>query len=407
MKFEKKGKNLLDVQEMNRSLLIDLLRTKDIWTRSELSKKTGLKRATISNIINDFIDWGLVNETGILYGNKNRRSIGITLRSTEYGVIGIRLSRNFFSIGLFDLAGTNYNYKVDRIDILSGPDVALGKIKEEIKNLIENNKLKGKIVGIGIAVPGPYFKNEGRIALMTEFPGWGKISIKNELKSVFNVPVYFEHDANAAAIAEWWHGKYSSESETLIFIFITEGVGSGIVIDGNLYRGNLGIAGEIGHTTVNINGPRCECGNHGCLEHYCSTLALVREVKSELSNYPDSVLEKDCSIESIFSAFNSGDELANKVINKTIEYLGYGIINIINSFNPDTIIIGGEIIQGGSKLIKILKKFIKKHLLSEIYENTVIEFSTLKGDEVVLGAGIITINKILQSSSLVRKYLFM
>lgn len=405
MYTRKKGTNLLDVQEMNRSLLIKLLRNNNVWTRAGLAKATGLKRATISNIINDFLDWGLVNETGILYGEKNRRSIGISLSSDKYKVIGVRLSRNFFSIGLFDLAGVEYSYKVEKIDALAGPDIALKKIKKEITNLVEKNRQQNKIIGIGIAIPGPYFRNEGRIVLMTEFPGWDKISIKNELKKAFDIPVYFEHDANAAAIAEWWYGAHSRESGTLIFIFVTEGVGSGIVIDGNLYRGSLGIAGEIGHTTVKVDGPKCECGNNGCLEHYCSTIALLREVKNGLINYPQSILNKDYSVNSIFSAFNSGDKLADKVIKKFLKFLGYGIVNVVNSFNPDLVIIGGEIIQAGPKLLEILKNAVKEHLLPEIYNNTILEFSSLKGDEVVLGAGLIAINKVLGSPYLVKEHL--
>lgn len=405
MYSRKKGTNLLDVQEMNRSLLIKLLRNNNVWTRAGLAKATGLKRATISNIINDFLDWGLVNETGILYGKKNRRSIGISLSSDKYRVIGVRLSRNFFSIGLFDLAGVEHSYKVEKIDALAGPDIALEKIKEEIANLVEKNRQQNKIVGIGIAIPGPYFRNEGRIVLMTDFPGWDKISIKNELKKAFDIPVYFEHDANAAAIAEWWYGAHSRESGTLMFIFITEGVGSGIVIDGNLYRGNLGIAGEIGHTTVKADGPKCECGNNGCLEHYCSTIALVREVKNELINYPESILNKDYSVNSIFSAFNSGDKLADKVVKKSTKFLGYGIVNVINSFNPNIIVIGGEIVQGGSKLLEILKNSVKEHLLPGIYNSTILEFSSFKNDEVVLGVSIVAINKVLQKHSFVKECL--
>jgi len=405
MYTRKKGTNLVDVQEMNRSLLIKLLRSNNVWTRAKLAKATGLKRATISNIINDFLDWGLVIETGILYGEKNRRSIGISFNSDKYRVIGIRLSRNFFSIGFFDLAGVEYSYKLEKIDALAGPDIVLKKIIKEVANLIEKNRQQNKVIGIGIAIPGPYFRNEGRIALMTEFPGWDKISIKNKLKKAFNIPVYFEHDANAAAIAEWWYGTHSRESGTLIFIFVTEGVGSGIVIDGNLYRGNLGIAGEIGHATVKADGPKCECGNNGCLEYYCSTIALLRKVKNELINYPDSILNKDYSLNSIFSAFDSGDELANKVIKEFSKFLGYGIVNVVNSFNPDTIIIGGEIIQGGSKLLEILKNAVKEHLLPEIYNNTILEFSSLESDEVVLGASLIAINKVLQNPSLVKECL--
>lgn len=393
----KTGTNFEDMQEMNRALVIRLLRFKKIWSRTEIAQKTGLKKATITNIINDFLKLGLVKETGPLYGKKHRRIIGISLNDENYAVIGMRLSRNFFSVGLFDIAGIKYDYILDKIDPLLGPEIALEKIKATIKNLLKSSSLKKQVVGMGMAIPGPYFSHKGRIALMTEFPGWGEIAFEEEFKSEFDIPIYFEHDANAAAVSEWWYGEDNREIGTLIYIFITEGVGAGIIIDGNVYKGKLGTAGEIGHMTVNIKGPECECGNRGCLENYCSTVALIKETKEKLTKYPKSILHKDCSIEKLFLAFNKGDELAREVIINSAEYLGYGIVNIINSFNPDTVVIGGEIINAGAEFLDILKNNIKQHTLPEIYANTKIKFSFIKEDAVVLGSSAIATEKFFHS----------
>ena len=398
-KHKKEGTSHEDMQEMNRSLVVRLLRNKQKCSRVDLAKATGLKQATITNIINDFIDWGLVIETGIINGKKGRRSIEISLNNKKFQSIGVRLSRNYFSIGLFDILGVGYNIKVEHIAASAGPDIVLRKIKKVVDEYLRVSLGKTKILGIGISIPGPYIKSEGRIVLMTEFPGWDKVLIKNELESSLSIPIYFEHDANAGALAEWWYGSTKKENGTLVYILAGEGVGAGIVIDGNLYRGSLGIAGEIGHTSINFNGPKCECGNKGCLEHYCSTISIVNEVKNKLSNYPKSILNRDFSMNSIFSALKGGDELAEDVIKRAARLLSFGVVNVINSYDPDTIIIGDELTKMGPKLLEIVKSVARKQILPDIYKNVQIELSSLKNDSVLLGASFLAVENILKKPS--------
>ncbi len=399
----KEGTNLRDMQSMNRSLVIRLLRNKQNCSRAKLAKETGLRQATITNIINDFINWGLVVETGIINGEKGRRSIGISLNNKKFRSIGVRLSRNYFSIGLFDLLGTGYSIKEEYIDASAGPDAALKKMKKTINEYIRKNLDKVRILGIGISIPGPYIKSKGRIALMTEFPGWDKILIEGELKLTSKIPIYFEHDANTGALAEWWYGYSRRAKGTLVYILAGEGIGAGIVIDGNLYRGSLGIAGEIGHTSINFNGPVCKCGNRGCLEHYCSTISLVNEAKKELPDYPKSVLNKDLSKSSIFSALKEGDELAEKLVNNATRYLGFGVVNVINTYNPDTIVIGDELTQAGAKVLEIVRNSVRMHTLPDIYKSLHIKLSSLKNDPVLLGASFLALENVLKNPSLFKE----
>lgn len=323
-----KGTNLESAQEMNRSLVIHLLRQVKVCSRAELSKSTGLKQATITNIINDLINADLVRVTGSIIGAKGRRSIGISLNLEVYKVVGIRLSRKYISIGLFDIDGNKYSSEIVPTDMKLGSDVVLERIKEEVAKLIENIN-RSNILGIGIAIPGPFIKNKGNITLMAEFPGWENISIQDELESEFGLPTYLEHNANLGALAEWWLGGHTKQMGTMVYVTAGLGIGAGVIVDGKIFKGALGIAGEIGHMSISFDGPKCECGNSGCLEKYCSAIALVRDVKEELKNYPNSILQQDASLAGILEGLKANDELAKKAIKKSSWFLGFGLASIL------------------------------------------------------------------------------
>jgi N-acetylglucosamine repressor len=382
----KKGKNLEDIQQMNRALIISLLRKKEVISRADLAKATGLQQATITNIIKDLLEYGLVVETGIIDGEKGRRSIGLALNVDKYRVISVRLARKYFTIGLFDFAGNQYELISEHIDILSGPRNVLDRMFQSISNIMGTGEY-GKVLGIGVAIPGPFFRSEGKIGLITEFPGWENISIKEELTSKFGLPTYVEHDANVGALAEWWVGSSFMDSGTMVYVAAGQGIGAGIINDGKLFTGALGVAGEIGHMSIFLDGPKCECNNRGCLELYCSTIALTKGIRKELDKYPHSVLDQDCTLSQIFEALESGDELATKVFQKTARYLGLGLVNIIYAYNPHVIIIGDELAEAGQRLVEIIRDIIKDHTLPSIYENLTIKLSSFKTDPVLIGAG--------------------
>lgn len=403
-KFYKKGANLENIQEMNRSLVLRLIRRLKICSRAAIAKETGLKQATITNIVNDLIDWGLVKETGIIDGERGRRSIGVALSSEKYKVIGLRLTRNYYYLSIFDLDGNYGPIKIEPINIKDGSKVALKNIENSVSQLIRNIK-NYKIIGLGMAIPGPFFKSEGRIGLMSEFPGWEEISLEEELKSVFDFPVLLEHDANAGALAEWLARPHNNMPGTMVYIAAGQGIGAGIIIDGKLFRGSQGIAGEIGHMSIDYNGLQCICGLKGCLEQYCSTIALIRNAKEGLNKNPESILNKNCDLESIINAVKVNDSYAISVFEKISSYLAVGIGNIINSLNPDLIIIGDELSRFESKLIEFLNKKIKKMVLPNIFRNFSLELSKFKNDPALLGAGELAIDNILHKPSDIKKHI--
>lgn len=390
----KKGKNLEDIQEINLALVVRTMRFSNVCSRAQIAKETGLKKSTITNIVNTLIECGLVKETGIIDGENGRRSIGISLNGSKYKVIGARLSRKFYSVMLFDIQGNIDEIVTERIENVE-PEIAFDRLKKTMHEMIDR-AVDCTVLSIGVAVPGPFIRREGRIVLMTGYPGWEHIAFKEELKKDFSIPVYLEHDANLGALAEWWYESEKKEDHTLLFVLAANGIGAGIVINGRIYTGFLGTAGEIGHMSINYDGPQCECGNKGCLTKYSSILSMRKRIEDELADYPDSVVKNDLSSEAIIQAIRDRDPLAVKVFNDAAWYLGVGLSNVINIVNPDQIIIGDQLSEVGKPLHDILSEVIKERVLEEIYDKIQIQLSALDTDPILLGSGLLAIDKIFE-----------
>ncbi|UVI29164.1 ROK family protein [Paenibacillus spongiae] len=390
----KRGTNLEDVQEMNRSLVIQLMRRRVVCSRAELTQASGLNQSTITHIINELISWGLVVETGIIDGKKGRRSIGIKLHCEPYKIVGVRLARKSITVALYDLAGVEYDKRQISIHTMDGSMKALKRMKELIAEMIESNQA-GKVIAIGVVTPGPLFRNEGRIALMTDFPGWETINIQADLMNDFGIPTYIEHDAKAGALAHWWLGEPHQERGVMIYVAAGQGVGAGIVVDGKVYRGALGMAGEIGHMSIDYKGPQCECGSKGCLELYCSTSALLKTLNKE-----------HASLASVWQEVQEGrGGKAEEAVRQASWFLGFGLVNIVNTFNPDRIILGDELSAAGSLLLETVQSVLDQHVLPDVSGKLAVELAADDSDPMLAGAAIVAIDSIVaQPSSFLQQH---
>lgn len=384
-----------DLLMSNQSVVMQRLKRNGICSRADIAKETGLTQAAVSKIISLLIDYGLVHETGFISGEKGRRSRGIKLNSENKKVIGIKLSRRSFSIGLFDIAGNNYDIYQEPMPETQSPEVSIKKIKKIVQDYIDRSK---GIIAIGIAVPGPYLKKESRIAVMTRTTGWNYLNLQETFSSFGKIPVFIDHDAYAAAIAEWWAGKEERNADTLVYLLADEGIGAGIVVDGHILRGANGVAGEIGHISIDVRGKQCGCGNYGCLEEYCSSLATVQKAKEILKNYPGSSLNNhhDLTIQHIFEEAQKGDKIAVKITQDAGTYLGYGVVNLINAYDPSIIIIGNAMAGGGTLMMEAIKKVVKERIIEEVYRNIKIQYTEFTIDPVLVGAAAIATDKFLR-----------
>ncbi len=401
--IHKSGTNSEDVQEMNRALVIDLLRQTRPISRAGLASRTGLQKATITNIVSDLIEWGLVRETGKLTGEKGRRAVGIELDGRYYKALSIRLARRYFYVMLVDFAGNAEERLREEIRPDEPPREVLGRIKKQVEGFLARQQSeKFRIMGIGMAVPGPVLFKKGRIAYnLVEFPGWEEISLSAEMDSAFGIPFYYDHDANTGALAEWTYGKFRRQKGTIVYIAAGDGIGAGVVINGRIQHGAQGFFGEIGHTTIRFDGEKCGCGNRGCLDRYASGHYLTRDVLHELPAHPNSLLsrEEKVNVGSIIAAMRSGDAFATEKVLRAAYYLGIGMVNVINCYAPDTIIIGDELSLVGEALLNTVREVVHDRVLPEICRDVQIELTSFKDDAVLLGAAAVAINKIIAHPS--------
>jgi len=397
MNIKNAAKNLEDVKEMNLSLIIKLMQKMKICSRAELAAASGLRQSTITNIMNELIQCGMVSETGNIKGRKGRRSIAISLNSQAFKVIGIRLTRTCFMVGRFDIAGNEDCVDTITIGAEQSAEAVIADIEKVLEHMIVT--CNEKILGIGVAVPGPLIISEERIVFMTGRSGWENVRFRKYFADKFQIPVFIEHDANAGVLAEWWFGYNNLERGTFVYVAAGQGIGVGIAVDGKVLHGALGIAGELGHMSVDYKGPQCQCGNRGCLELYCSILSMIKNINDGILKGIPSMLSVNSTIQQIAEAVASHDKLATEVFERTAWFLGFGLASFVNLYNPDTIIIGDELSIMGDRLLEIVTQTIKSHVLAEIYENLQVRFTSFQRDPALIGAVALAVDKALLKPS--------
>jgi len=313
-------------------------------------------------------------------------------------------SEKKYSIGV-DLGGTNIvcaivNYQgkiVNRLKVPTlaerGKEATIKRIIETIhENIVQSSVVPDDIIGIGIGAPGPLDVKRGMINFAPNLPGWRDVPLRKILEDEFNMKVVLENDANAAAWGERCFGAGQGVNNLVCFTLGT-GIGGGIIIDGKIYHGNNYGAAELGHMTVNKDGPRCNCGNYGCLEAYSSATGIknriknrIREgIKSDFLNFDEDKLFESLRLKSIFEAARKGDRLTSIVVEEAISYLGIAIANITNILNPEMVVLVGGITNEGEKLLIPLKGEVKKRAFYSNYKSLKIVIGELGGNAGVLG----------------------
>ncbi len=393
------GSNLTTLKSSNKSLVLRVLNTLGQISRSELSRITGLTKTTITNIVNELIDLGLIYETGVANPSgttsSGRRPVLLNLSKDALYSAGIYISRDFVYSCIINLKGEIKGEKRRNFEITEGESSFTSKVCECLQSAISLSKVDfNKIIGVGIASIGPLDIKNGIILDPPNFRGLKSIPIVSVINKMFNLPAFLDNDMNASAIAEKLFGngkKYSN----LIYVGITNGVGAGIIINNSIFRGSDGFGGEIGHTTVDIHGDICPCGNIGCLEIYASIPSVVRQVKSSVELGAASLISNNQSItwNDIVHAASNGDKLCLKAFEKLVYYLSIGLVNVINIFDPEIVFIGHEIAIAGDLIIQPLRDMVNKNILFRNSKNVKIEISSFREYAPCIGSGSIVLEK--------------
>ena len=361
-------------------------------TRISLAKKLNLSQSAITKIVNRLIKCNLVMESDCIETVRGRKPIELIVNTKVAVFVAVRINRNYISAILYAIDGTVFDKATCQIFAKDGILSAMEALKNIIHSLLE--QLTRPVWGIGIALPGPLDVGQKRIAMMTGFPGWNTVDLKKELETEFHLPVFLDHDANCGARAETWFGEYK-RSKSLVYILCDRGIGVGFVLGDDIYCNPRGFTGEFGHMSINCFGPRCECGNHGCLELYASTVALERQYQKELfETGNDHTVALDAA--AICALVREGDMVARLAFTRVCTYLAFGTVSLINLLCPETVVFDDRITDGGPFFLEIINDTLKKHLLPSVFDHLQVNVSTLQEDAVLLGAGALAFEQVLE-----------
>lgn len=391
--IESNGGSQTTLRKENIARVVKAIKKHGLITKKETTIETGLSFAKVNSIVTMLNSIGLITETGKVESNGGRPSALYQINPEYSYVLGCELSHKNVSTIVMDLKGKIIDKHSAEFDIDAGKDSLIAKILSSIQSQIDNLGFpKDKLIGIGIAVAGLVNPQNG---LSTPFPhlvDWGDIALKDIVEKEFGLYCHVENVANAAALAQLNYGIVN-KADNILALNVGSGLGLGIILDGRLYRGTTGTAGEFGHITVDENGPLCMCGNVGCLETMASTSAVVNQAKEMLGKQVASSLtllaegkDKSLNFKMICEAAFNGDKLSFNLLDEMGRNLGEGIVTLINLLNPSIIIIGGEVCWAKNLILQPIENMIQKRALEIPRKVSKIAFSTLGGNAGIIGA---------------------
>jgi len=285
------------------------------------------------------------------------------------------------------------NYCLTMAD--KGPEAVSSRILSAVDRAIAQAKLKTlELIGIGVAAAGILDTNRGIVTTSPNLPNWRNVPLRDILADKLGVVTYIINDASAAALGEHRFGAGMGFGN-IIYLTVSTGIGGGIIIDGELYSGTDGCAGEVGHMTIEAGGPQCHCGNHGCLEALASGWAVAKAAITRINDGgKSSIIElvegrlENITAETVAVAARRGDRLAADIVAEAAEYLGIGLANLVNIFNPELIVIGGGLSKMGDMLLKPARKVLKERAFQLPADTVRVVRACLGSDAGIIGAAV-------------------
>lgn len=382
--------------------ILDLIRNKGMVTKQEIAKELGINITTVSELINQFYNkYNIIKETGNGSSSGGRKPKLYSINNELGYIIGLDIGGTNTRGVLTDLSGNIISYIKIKTKAIEGKDAVLVKIISLVNKLISSSNIpKEKIFGIGMSISGIINSFEGVSIFCPNIPGWENLPIKKIMEDEFKIPVCIDDSVRCAAVAEKRFG-IAKDHDNFIFISIGKGIGMGAFIDGKIYRGSMGLAGELGHITVSEDGPLCNCGNRGCLEAIASGPGILRRAREGIENGIVTSISKGMdnsfdklSVEIISKAAGDGDKFAYYLINRTGEYIGIAIAAALNLFGCDLVVLWGGILECGDIILDAIKRTVKMRALEFISKRVRIEKTAIGDNIAALGAAQTFIDKL-------------
>jgi len=354
-----------NVKSNNKHTALDMIRfTPGGISRVEVARQIGLTRAAVTTIVKDLLDTGVIREAESIQIHSGRPPIVLEINPTLGYVIGIDFGATHLNLLLADLSARILQELEIEFNIQTGPDAGIAEADRRVRELLDRAGLALEdILAIGMGVPGPIVSEAGMVLAPPIMPGWDRFPIRDTLEKLWGVPVSLNNDAELGALGEWAAGAGRGEAN-LAYIKVGTGIGAGLLLDGHIYRGVTGSAGEIGHLTIDENGPICTCGNHGCLEAIAGGRAIALQAqevvrKGKRTQMADVKPVESLSAREVAAAASRGDLPAQQILAKAGTHIGIAIAGLINLFNPSMIVVGGGVARTGDLLLEPMRQAVQ------------------------------------------------
>ncbi|MBS4197409.1 ROK family transcriptional regulator [Lederbergia citri] len=386
------------IKELNKSIILDIIRKNGPISRAEIAKKINISPTTVTSAVSDLIRDSLVIEGGTGESSGGRKPILVQLNPDVCFLIGVAIDASKITI-----AELNLNAKVKRKEVHTLKDTEDLDLSNELIEMInvffKKCKNLNDCLGISITIQGIVNSEQGMVAYNPKLK-INNLPLKSAIEAAFKIPTYIDNDTNGSLLAEKGFGNYQ-QSKNLIYVTIGDGVGASILVNDSIFRGFHGGAGEFGHTTINYKGAPCNCGNVGCLENYVSWRAIYSRIVSEINAGKESLLVEEVkgdlskiTPELFRKTIYSGDALANSILEDVSFYLGIGLVNLIHLFNPERIILGGELAFENPLLIQKVNEHIYSYALKTHTHNVKVFPSSFGNDSEVVGSASLLLHEL-------------
>jgi N-acetylglucosamine repressor len=381
------------IRAINRSHVLNAIKTHGPIGRADIARQTGLSPATVTSISAKLISQNLVLEKSAGDSSGGRPPILLVINPKGGYVVGIKLTETHAVCALTDLEAL----VIAKSSMpLSGHDPAqvVDDLAQMVLTFIRGQKIaKKQLLGVGVGLAGIVDAEEG-ILRQSPIYGWDNVPLRAMLQSKLRIPVYIENDVNTLTLTERWFG-HGQGVDHFLTVTVGRGIGLGIVANGQFYRGQTGGAGEFGHTTINPDGPLCACGKRGCLEAYVGDPGLIRAAQESfaLGKLSSSVQNLD----ELLSLAQMGDMAAIQIFDQAGRILGIGIANLINLFNPKKIIISGEGTREGDFLFVPMKESIQQNTMPGLFNPNTVQIAPWGDDAWARGAAGLVLREVFES----------
>jgi predicted NBD/HSP70 family sugar kinase len=388
-----------DLRRHNRSLLLSKLYFDGPLSRHELSRLTGLSAATVSNVTAELGEERLITEAGLVESDGGRPRVLLRVDPAYGHVAGVDIGETGVRVELFDLAMRRLALVEHELSpARTEPGAVVAAVVSGLREVIATAEVEeSAVLGVGVGVPGTVEQGE-RVLVHAPTIGWDAVALGEELRAAgIGLPLFIDNGAKTQGQAEMWFGAGRGARHAVI-VLIGSGVGAAVIADGATYRGSTSSAGEWGHTTIVYGGQACRCGSHGCLEAYIGAEAILARYRRARGKAAPGDNEQD-QLAALLAAVPKS-KTAQKVIEETAGYLGAGIANLINLFNPERIVVGGWVgLALGEDLLPLVRSTAAAHALRHPYGQTTIRLAQLGLDAVATGAATLPVADLLEQGA--------